>query len=65
MGIHFCDLFYVFCLVMLYTRSLLCTVINGVTLALMDAGIAMTDMVCACSCGENIDSVLSFCAHIF
>jgi exosome complex component RRP41 len=32
--------------------SLLCTVINGVTLALMDAGIAMADMVCSCSVGS-------------
>ena len=31
--------------------SLLCTIINAVTLALMDAGISMTDMICACSCG--------------
>ncbi|CAM9462094.1 unnamed protein product [Ectocarpus fasciculatus] len=34
--------------------SLLCTMINGVTLALMDAGVAMTDMICSCSCGNNI-----------
>lgn len=31
--------------------SILCTVINAVTLAMMNAGISMTDMVVACSVG--------------
>lgn len=31
--------------------SILCTIINAVSLALMDAGIAMRDIVCSASCG--------------
>lgn len=31
--------------------SVICAILNAVTLALMDAGIAMTDMIIACSVG--------------
>ena len=32
--------------------SMICTIINAVTLALMDAGISMSDMVTACTVGQ-------------
>jgi exosome complex component RRP41 len=36
----------------------LCAAINATTLALVDAGIPMKDLVCACSAGGNGDDVL-------
>ena len=36
----------------------LCAAINATTLALVDAGIPMKDLVCACSAGGNGDSIL-------
>jgi exosome complex component RRP41 len=32
-------------------RSVFCTIVNAVSLALMDAGVAMYDMISACSVG--------------
>lgn len=34
-----------------YFRSVMCTIINALSLALMDAGVAMVDMISACSVG--------------
>jgi exosome complex component RRP41 len=36
----------------------LCAAINATTLALVDAGIPMKDLVCSCSAGGNGDSIL-------
>lgn len=41
--------------------SIICTIINAITLALMDAGIAMSDMVTACSVGHVRGQ---FCADV-
>lgn len=34
-----------------FHRSVMCTIINALSLALMDAGVAMVDMISACSVG--------------
>lgn len=34
------------------TRSIICTIINAVTMALLDAGVAMIDLVVSCSVGR-------------
>lgn len=36
---------------MVSSRSLICTIINALCLALMDGGIAMSDMIAACTVG--------------
>jgi ribonuclease PH len=36
-------------------RSVLCTTFNAINMALMNAGIAMSDMIVSCSAGQSID----------
>lgn len=38
--------------------SLICTILNTVSLALMDAGIAMTDVITSCSAGLVLDNMV-------
>lgn len=33
-------------------RSIICTIINAITMALLDAGVAMIDLVVSCSVGR-------------
>ncbi len=44
--------------------SLLCAIINATTLALMHAGIAMRDMVVACSVGLVHNQLCQDCSHV-
>ena len=38
-------------MLILLIRSLLCCIVNAISLALMEAGISMSDMMVACSVG--------------
>jgi hypothetical protein len=48
------NLIQAFLTITLY-RSLICAIINALTMALMDAGIMTSDMITSCSAGESFN----------